>query len=92
MSDTSVNSTPTLQVVTTFNGVQTTMDTCTVTLLNPNLVAALGPVVPTQVTAGLYQFTLPLGTLTLPGVWSEVWYAQKNAQSNQVTKTFSVGN
>ena len=91
MSDTTINSTPTLEVISTVNGVQQAMDTAQFTLYQPNLNIALGPVVPTTVSVGVYQYTLPLGTLKLPGTWVGVWYLQYGQQSAQVSKPFSVG-
>lgn len=91
MADTTINTTPTLAATTTFNGVTTTMDTAQLTVLNPNLVTKVGPVAVTAISTGLYQFTLPLGTLTTPGNWSGIWYFQRGQQSLQVTQVVVVG-
>lgn len=87
---TTLNTTPTLQSIATFNGVQTTMDTCVLTLYTPNLQVAQGPLALTAISTGFYQFTLPLGTLNLVGVWSATWYVQKGTQSLQTTEPFKV--
>lgn len=91
MADTTVNSTPTLSATTTFNGVVTSMDTAQLTLLNPNLATVVGPIGLTALSTGFYQFTLPLGTLTVPGNWSSIWYFQRGQQSNQITQVIVVG-
>ena len=89
--DTHLNSTPTLQVTATFAGVATSMDTCQLTLLNPNLATVVGPVALTPLSAGFYQYTVPLGTLSVVGNWSAIWYAQHLQQSAQVTQIIRVG-
>lgn len=92
--DTTVNSTRVCQTQTYYNNVLTTMDTCSFTLLNPNLVPVIGPVGVAAFTTGTYQFALPLGTLNMAGNWSQVWYIQKNGtinQSLQTTGNISVG-
>ena len=89
--DTYVNSTPTLQATTTFGGVATTMDTCQMTLLDPNLSTKLGPIALTPLSSGFYQYTLPLGTLTEAGNWTAIWYSQHLTQSAQVTQIIRVG-
>lgn len=89
--DTYINTTPTLQVTATLQGVATTMDTCQVTILNPNLAVAVGPVALTALSTGFYQYTLPLGTLTEPGNWSAIWYTQHLQQSAQETQIIRVG-
>lgn len=91
MADTTINSTPTLSATTTFNGVTTTMDTAQLTLLNPNLATVVPAVALTALSTGFYQYTLALGTLTVPGNWSAVWYFQRGQQSNQVTQVIVVG-
>lgn len=91
MADVTINSTRTLQMVATFNGVATTMDTASFTLYNPNLAPVIGPVGPQNVSTGVYQYALPIGTLTLPGTWTHTWYIQRGTQSLQMSSTFSVG-
>lgn len=89
--DVSLLSTPTLTGTTLLNGVLTTMDTVQLTILDPNQRVVIGPVVPTAITTGTYQFTVPLGTLKLPGKWVSVWYGQSGQQANQEAKVFTVG-
>jgi hypothetical protein len=91
LPDTSLYSTPTLQAVTYLSNVVTTMDTVTVTILTPNLIPIIGPIAPSQISTGVYQYTLPPGTLSLPGKWSSVWFGQKGQLTNQETKVFTVG-
>lgn len=91
MADISVNSTGILQMVTTFNAVVTTMDTASFILYNPNLTPVVGPIAPTLVSTGVYQYALPIGTLTLPGTWTHTWYIQRGAESLQDSFTFTVG-
>lgn len=89
--DTYVNSTPTLSATTLLSNVPTTMDTCQVTVLNPNLGTVLGPIALTALSTGFYQYTLPLGTLTEAGNWTAIWYSQHLQQSAQVTQIIRVG-
>lgn len=91
MADIIINSTRTLQMVATLNGVTTTMDTCQFTLLNPNLVPVVGPLAATSVSTGVYQYAIPIGMLTIPGNWMQTWYIQKGASSLQQSSVFSVG-
>lgn len=89
--DTTVNSTRTCQTITQFNGVSTTMDTCTFTLFNPNLHAVVGPLAVTNISPGVYQFAIAPATLNIPGNWSQVWYIQKGTQSLQSSAVIAVG-
>lgn len=89
--DTFINSTITLTNTAKVGGVQTTMDTCTLTILNPNRSTVIGPVAVAAVSNGFYTYLTPLGTLNIPGTWSQVWYVQFSTQSLQTTSTFQVG-
>lgn len=91
MADIIINSTRTLQMVATFNGVATTMDTAQFTLLDPNLVPLVGPIAATNVSTGVYQYAIPLGMLSIPGNWTATWYIQRGVQSLQQPQVFSVG-
>lgn len=91
MADIIINSTRTLQMVSTFNGVNTVMDTAQFTLFDPNLVPLVGPIVPTSVSTGVYQYAIPLGMLSVPGNWTATWYIQHGLQSLQQPYVFSVG-
>lgn len=91
MADVTINSTKTLQMVATFNGIATTMDTCQFTLYNPNLAPVIGPLIPLNVSAGVYQYSIPIGILTIPGNWVGVWYVQRLTDSLQQSQVFSVG-
>lgn len=91
MSDVTLNSSKTLQAVTRFNAVNTTMDTCRFTLLNPNLLTIAGPVAVTAISTGIYQFPIGPGVLSLEGQWQAIWYFQLGQQSLQQTQIFTVG-
>lgn len=91
MADMTVNSTRTLQMLATFNGVATTMDTASFTLFNPNQLPVIGPVGVASVSTGVYQYALPIGLITLPGTWVQTWYVQRGTQSFQSSAQFTVG-
>lgn len=91
MADIIINSTRTLQMVSYFDGIPTTMDTASFTLYNPNLTPVVGPLAPTNVSQGVYQYAIPVGMLTLPGTWVATWYIQRLQQAEQQSFTFSVG-
>lgn len=90
MADTTVHSTPVLQAVAAVGGIQTTMQTCEFTLLNPNLTPVVGPIGITPLSTGVYQYAVPTGLLNLPGVWTSVWYVQNSGSALQTTSTFTV--
>lgn len=88
MADTTVNSTLTVQNIAKLNNVATTMDTCQLTVLNPNRTPVIGPVGVAAVSTGVYQFLIGIGKINLPGTWSTVWYTQFSVYSLQTTSTF----
>jgi hypothetical protein len=90
-ADWNVNSTPYVTINAVLQGVRQTMDTCIVTVLNPNLVPVIGPVTPSQISTGVYQYTLPVGLVKLIGRWSAVFYYSKGTLTNEIVETFLVG-
>lgn len=91
MPDMTINSTRTLQNIVAYGGVSTTVDTCQLTILDPNLRAVVGPIAVAATSTGVYQFNLLPGQVNVPGEWSAVWYVQLSTQALQLTQIFSVG-
>jgi hypothetical protein len=91
MPDTTIYSTRVLQAIAQDNTVNTTMDTCQFTLYNPNLAPVVGPLALVAVSTGIYQYTIPVGLLDLPGTWATVWYTQYSVTALHSTFTFTVG-
>lgn len=91
MPDLTLNSTRTLQNIVAYGGVTTTVDTCQLTLLDPNLHTVLGPIAVAATSTGVYQYSLQPGQVNMVGEWSAVWYVQYSNQALQLTQVFSVG-
>lgn len=91
MPDLTLNSTRTIQNVVTYGGVNTTVDTCQLTILDPNLKAVVGPIAVAAASTGVYQFNFQPGQINIVGEWSAVWYVQFSTQALQLTQVFSVG-
>lgn len=90
MGDLTLNSTRTLQNVVSYGGVNTTVDTCQLTIFDPNLHTVLGPIAVAASSAGVYQYAFSPGQINIPGAWSAVWYVQYSNQSLQFTQVLTV--
>lgn len=91
MPDLIINSTRTIQNVVTYGGVNTTVDTCQLTILDPNLKTVVGPIAVAATSTGVYQFAFTPRQINIVGEWSAVWYVQYSNQALQLTQVFSVG-
>lgn len=91
MPDLTINSTRTIQNVVTYGGVNTTMDTCQLSILDPNLRTVVGPIAVAAASSGVYQYSFQPGQINIAGEWSAVWYVQFSTQALQLTQIFTVG-